>query len=259
MKLSSKKIVFASVSPQFGKTLLETILKEGALVVVGSLSPESIPDHPNLYKYKIDPSKPDQIDRLIETSIEILDKIDVYITNFGVVNYGEDGDGNWTALKSIFVNNAISPIYTVQKLHQLLPVGVHILLVSTLLNQLTGVGYAVFTATKMALDGFAKTFRRQMGNGFHLTVLYPTLIESDSESSAAFPQVWWQEKRQNFANKIVRVVRRPEREVYSSFAFRIFVNLLKILPFSDFFWQNWQLKRLKQWKSNQISQSPSSN
>ncbi|WP_040507177.1 SDR family NAD(P)-dependent oxidoreductase [Leptospira wolbachii] len=239
MKLASKKIVLSSGSSPLGKELLSLLLLEGALVVVGDSNPEEIPNHPNLQKYKIDPSKPDQMERLIESAIETLDKIDVFILNSEQITYAEDEKEDWNKLKILFHSNTLAPIHTVQRLTNLISVGLHIIVVSSDLTKIPTPGFGLYGSTKSALDYFWDSFRKQIGREFRFSrviALEPKLSDP-----------------KRLALRVLQSVLRPKKRRYEHISQLGNRFMLKFLPFLRFFRTLAYAFRLKQEKKKKIS------
>ncbi|MCT8334278.1 SDR family oxidoreductase [Leptospira sp. 85282-16] len=239
MKLSSKKIVLSSGSSSLGKELLPMLLAEGALVVVGDSNPEEIPNHPNLQKYKIDASKPDQMERLIESAIETLDKIDVFILNSEQITYAEDENDDWNQLKTLFHSNTLSPIRTVQRLTNLISVGLHIIFVSSDITKYPTPGFGLYGSSKSALDYFWDSYRKQVGREFRF-----------SRVIALEPK---QSDPKRLAKSVLCSVVRPKNKRFEHFSQRGNRFLFKFFPFLYFFRTLAYCFRLKQEKKKKIS------
>ncbi|TGK90289.1 SDR family NAD(P)-dependent oxidoreductase [Leptospira bourretii] len=241
MRLSSKKIVLSSGSSPLGKELLPLLLAEGALVVVGDSNPEEIPNHPNLQKYKIDPSKPEQMERLIESAIETLDKIDVFILNSEQITYAEDEKEDWNRLKILFNANTLAPIHTIQRLTNLISVGLHIIVVSSDLTKVPTPGFGLYGSSKAALDYFWDSFRGQIGREFR----FSRVIAMEPKLS----------KGNRLANRVLQSILRPKKRRYEHFYQWGNRFLLNLLPFLRFFRTLAYAFRLKQEKKKKISQA----
>ncbi|TGL24011.1 SDR family oxidoreductase [Leptospira yanagawae] len=247
MKLASKKIVLTNGSSELGKELLSVLLGEGALVVVGDSKPEEIPNHVNLQKYKIDPSKPDQMERLIESAIETLDKIDVFILNAEEFLYAEDEKENWADLKYLFQTNSLAPIFAIQKLTNLITVGLHIITVSSDLIKYPTPGYGLYGSSKRAFAYFWDSFRNQTGKQFQF--------------SRVVSEVPWKSNPSKLAKIILKSILHPKRSRNESFSLGIRNYFLQILPFSQFFRTliyGFRLKVEKKKKNSQTS-APTNN
>ncbi|TGM35326.1 SDR family NAD(P)-dependent oxidoreductase [Leptospira levettii] len=241
MKLASKKIVLTNGSSELGKELLSNLLSQGALVVVGDITPEEIPNHANLQKYKIDPSKPDQIERLIESAIETLDKIDVFIINSEQVTFAEDDKENWNQLKYLFQTNSLGPIFAIQKLTNLISVGLHIISVSSNLSIYPTPGYGLYGSSKLAFDYFWDSYRKQIGKSFQF--------------SRVMADVPTHSNPNQLAKKVVQSILRPKRTRYETWKLWFQVQFLKFLPFSQFFRSFYYGFRLKEEKRTKNSPS----
>ncbi|MCW7469048.1 SDR family NAD(P)-dependent oxidoreductase [Leptospira kanakyensis] len=239
MKLSSKKIVLSSGSSPLGKELLPLLLTEGALVVVGDSNPEEIPNHPNLQKYKIDTTKPEQMERLIESAIETLDKIDVFILNSEQITYAEDEKEDWNRLKILFNANTLAPIHTIQRLTNLISVGLHIVVVSSDLSKTPTPGFGLYGSSKSALDYFWDSFRGQIGREFRFSRIIAL------EPKLSLPS--------RLAKRVLKSVIRPKKRRYEHFYQLGNRFLLIFLPFLSFFRTLVYAFRLKQEKKRKIS------
>lgn len=247
MKLASKKIVLTSGSSPLGKELLPLLLAEGALVVVGDTTPEEIPNHVNLQKYKIDPSKPDQMERLIESAIETLDKIDVFIINAEEFSYAEDEKENWAELKYLYQTNVLAPIFAIQKLTNLISVGLHIIAVSSDLGKYPTPGFGLYGSSKRAFDYFWDSYRKQSGKRFHFSRVVADVPRNSNPT--------------RLAKRILKAILSPKQNRFESFRQGFRNDLMKILPFSYFFRTLAYGFRLKEEKKKRISQvtHPTSN
>ena len=252
MKLESKKIVITGASSGIGKETLNLLLKEGALVVVGDLNPDIIPEHPNLHKFKVDISKPGEVDRLIENAIEVLEKIDVFFANAGFGYYEKIQKADWTRIKSIYATNVFSPIYTIQSLTSLLPKGVHIIVTASALAYLPLPGFALYASTKAAIHSFADAFRFEMGKQFRLTLVYPVSTKTYffEKAGNSVPEPWPTQSAGVVAKNVVSAIKKPRNSVYPSFLFRMMMILNRYFPiffpiyrfWQNFNFQNWQKK-----------------
>ncbi len=204
-----------------GKELLSLLLSEGALVVVGDINPEEIPSHANLQKYKIDPSKPDQIERLIESAIETLDKIDVFIINSELFSYAEDETESWAGLKHLFQTNTLAPIFAIQKLTNLISVGLHIISISSSISSYPTVGYGLYGSSKLAFDYFWDSYRRQLGKNF----VFSRVVASD-------PHVT---RPKQVAKQVFRSILRAKSSRNETWKQWIQKYLFRLFPFSHFF------------------------
>ncbi len=233
MQLESKKIVLTGASSGIGKALLELLLRQGALVVVGDLTPESIPEHPNLHTLQLDVSKKEKLDDFLDRSIEILGNIDVFIANAGFAYYEKIKEEDWKRIQSIFEVNTFAPIYIAEKMNRLFPKGFHFIVVASAANYLPLPGYALYSATKSAVHSFIEAFRFEMNKKSKLTVVYPiaTKTEFYKRAGRQIPVPWPAQSPETVARSIVSAIRKGKKRVFPSLIFRIKLALNRWLPF----------------------------
>lgn len=241
MKLASKKIVLTNGTSPLGKELLSLLLSEGALVVVGDSTPEEIPNHANLQKYKIDASKPDQMERLIESAIETLDKIDVFVINSEQFSYAEDEKENWSGLKHLFQTNLLAPIFTIQKLTNLISVGLHIISVSSSISAYPTLGYGLYGSSKLAFDYFWDSYRKQVGKHFQFSRI---VANSPKETDP-----------KHLAKMVFRSIQRPKQSREETWKQWMNHYFLRFFPFSQFFRSLYYGFRFKMQKKKKLSET----
>lgn len=184
-KLQSKKIVLANGSGVLGRKVLEELLKYHPLVVVSDPNPELIPEHPNLKKIKLELTKPDAVDRLIEDAIELLGKIDFFLYLPWEITTEGSELSDWNRIKLLFAELTLIPMYTAIQLQKLLPLGVQIFVAIPQGNVFPTLGHQILEATSAATLRFTHVFRGEQKRTFRQSCLpFSTFSEKEGKNVA---------------------------------------------------------------------------
>jgi short-subunit dehydrogenase len=123
-----------------------------------------------------DISRPDDLQRVIETTLRQFGQIDVLVNNAGVSLGGPLESQAEPALRQMIAVNVYGPI----RLTQLaLPVMLkqrrgHIVNVSSMIGLLEPPGATVYAATRAAIRSFSRALRRELaGTGVHVSTVFP--------------------------------------------------------------------------------------
>ncbi|MCA9971147.1 MAG: SDR family NAD(P)-dependent oxidoreductase [Anaerolineales bacterium] len=103
-----------------------------------------------------------------------VEALDVVIHNAGVGYYGRFADQSWDSIENIYRVNLETPILLTQALlPRLRRARGQLVFISSMVTALPGPDYAVYTATKRALDGFARSLRPELRGEVTVQVIHP--------------------------------------------------------------------------------------
>lgn len=126
-----------------------------------------------------DVSKSEDVDRLYATVRSERGKVDIVVTNAGIIEHVSLPDATAAHYEKTFDVNVRGTLLTVQKALPLLADGGVIVLVSSCLNVKGYPGHGVYSATKAAIRSFARTWAAELKDrGVRVNCLSPGPIDT---------------------------------------------------------------------------------
>jgi NAD(P)-dependent dehydrogenase (short-subunit alcohol dehydrogenase family) len=126
-----------------------------------------------------DVSKSEDVDRLYATVRSERGKVDIVVTNAGIVEQAHLPDATVAHYEKTFDVNVRGTLLTVQKALPLLADGGAIVLVSSCMNVKGYPGHGVYNATKAAIRSFARTWAAELKDrGIRVNCLSPGPIDT---------------------------------------------------------------------------------
>lgn len=135
---------------------------------------------------KADVSKPDQVEFLIKTAIQVFGKIDVLVNNAGISLYNLLIDSSVEQIQEIINTNLNSCIYACKYAceNMMSNQSGKIINVSSMWGITGGSGESVYSASKSGIIGFSKALAKELGySGITVNVVAPGAIETDMLAS----------------------------------------------------------------------------
>ncbi len=235
MDLKGKRIVVTGASSGIGQAFARRLAKAGARVVGVARNPQYITEalgDLGVQAIGCDVSEPAQVDEMLKKAEEMLGGIDVFVANAGFAYYGVIGPPDWDKNERIFKTNVLSPIYTLQKLAQGRQEKLTFMLTISALGKMVLPGFALYNATKFAMDGFVRTYRMEKPRNIKIMPVYPIgtlktrfFKKADCAPVPVPPQpvgvvAWCMEMG----------LRVGARSVYTSIVFLVRCLLVRVLP-----------------------------
>jgi short-subunit dehydrogenase len=182
-----------------------------------------------------------QIQEMVPLALEKLGRIDLFFANAGIALYGSFGSQEFKARQSQLMVNLVAPI---EGLYQMLQVAKdnnfsYIITASAMAK--TGMpNYAMYAASKAALDRFAECFRFENNPGCHLMLVYPIATRTDFfKGHENTPIPWPSQTPQKVAQAILKAVEKRKTAVYPSFLFQCMISLQLINKWLMYPYQLW--------------------
>ncbi len=182
-----------------------------------------------------------QIQQLVPLALEKLGRIDLFFANAGFALYGSFGSQDFSARQAQLQVNLVAPL---EGLYQMLQIAQgrpfsYIITASAMAK--TGMpNYAMYAATKAALDRFADCFRFEHHPGCHLMLVYPIATRTDFfKSHESIPLPWPSQSPQKVAQSILKAVFKKKKAVYPSFLFQCMISLQLINQWLMYPYQLW--------------------
>jgi len=170
---------------------------------------------------------------MLDEATRLLGGIDVFVANAGFAYYGTIGPPDWNKNEQIFKTNVISPIYTLQKLAQNRTEPLVYMLTISALGKMVLPGFALYDATKFALDGFVRTYRMEKPKNIKIMPVYPvgTLQTGFFKKAADRAPVPVPPQPVGIVAFCMEMgLRMGARSVYTSIIFLVRCLLVRVLP-----------------------------
>lgn len=243
MKLHGRRIVITGAGSGIGRALLARLADCPAQILaadrdamtlyeaVGELAGGSA----RILAHVGDIGSAEGVDALFARALAEFGGIDVFIANAGFAYYEQFGQPDWDRMAALFNVNLISPLYALARMRELHPTDPYMVVITASAMSKAGLaGYALYSASKAALDRFAQAYRDEAPPNGHLMLVYPIstrtrFFAASSEKSAA-PVPWPSQSPEAVAAAIVRGIERDARSVYPSRVFRVALMIDRFLP-----------------------------
>lgn len=259
MNIEGKAVVVTGAASGIGKAVVQrlaeidcTVLavdrnQDGLNAVCESLSGKSAKIQP----YGCDLSDSAQVDGLFDHALQEMGQIDLFIANAGFPYYEVLGEADWGHIERIFQVNVYSPIYAAIKMKELYPHGGYKMVITASGMAKIGLpGYALYSASKAALDRFADAYRFELDDPGSLMLVYPIatltrFFEEASEKTAPVP--WPSQKPEVVAQAILVGVAQDRKAVFPSRLFWLVWRLGAVFPGLYRLEQWLEMRRLRKW------------
>ena len=189
------------------------------------------------------------MDNLFDFAREKMGHIDVFIANAGFAYYEKIQGACWQRIENIFQTNVFSPLYGALKMASLNEGREFAVVVTaSAMAKVPMPGYALYAATKAALDAFASAYRMESDAG-HLLLVYPiatkTAFFDNTGSNPPIP--WPTQSPQRVAAKIMDGIRSKKRSIVPSKTFRCMYLVDRFIPGLFPMYLKWEKFRFRNW------------
>ena len=233
MKLTGKRVVITGASSGIGLLLMRRLFLKGARVIGVARDVRKIENEfGGKSAIACDVSKPKQIDAMIAQARERLGGIDVFVSNAGCGHFGPSASANWEKTEELFQTNVFSSIYTLSKLSEQEESVVFMVTVSAL-SKMALPGFALYNATKFALDGFLRSYRMEKPDNVRVVPVYPVANHTPffcKAGGADMPVPLVRQSAIVTAAAMENGLRYNMRAVYPSLLFVVHSLLSRLLP-----------------------------
>jgi uncharacterized protein len=254
MQITHKNIILTGAASGIGKTLLSQLIDfEGVKIIAVDLNEvEIISDR--ITPFVCDLSQQSEVDRLFEFAITRFKTIDIFIANAGFAYYEVIEKPDWQRIEKIFQVNVFSPIYAFQKMKELnMGREYFVLMTSSAMAKVAIPGYALYGATKAALDRFEDAYRFENRDFGHLSLVYPIATKtnffnrSTNFSRIDVPVPFPASTPEEVAKAMIKGILNNESHIYPSKLFQISRFFQKLFEFMAFPYQYFYAQKLKEW------------
>lgn len=259
MNIAGKKIIVTGAASGIGRELVESLSEFDCEIAAVDRNQPLLAEvcaginkkTARISPYLCELSDPDQIDRLFSDVIENFGQIDLLIANAGFPYYEVLGDPDWAHIARIFEVNLFSPIYAAEKMKKLYPKGGYKLVFTVSGMAKIGLpGYALYSASKAALDRFADAYRFELKHQADLMLVYPIATETnffEEASKKTAPVPWPSQSAGVVVRAILTGIRAERKNVFPSRLFWFVYRLGAVFPWLYRVEQLIELRRLRKW------------
>lgn len=174
--IQNKTIVITGASSGIGYEVMKRLAADGTnqILAVARRVDKLVGMAPNITPFSADLSTKEGIDATFSRACELFGKADIFIANAGAPYYELYDYIDWERVERIFRLNTIGPIYTYAKyLHHLNGMPGHLVYTVSAMGEMAMPGYALYGATKFAVNGFQQAIRLEKPQNMKLTCVYP--------------------------------------------------------------------------------------
>ncbi|QRM89151.1 SDR family oxidoreductase [Lacinutrix sp. WUR7] len=188
MKLENKVIIVTGSSKGIGREIATLLAKNGAKIIVNhSNSQEEANATLNTIEtqggtaivVKADVSKKDEVTALFDQAIAAFGKVDVLINNAGIMISKELKDNTEADFTKQFNVNVKGVFNTLQEASSKLADNGNIINISSSTVKLMFPTYALYSATKAAVEQMTRVFSKEIGRGISVNALAPGATETE--------------------------------------------------------------------------------
>lgn len=188
----------------------------------------------NVTPFACDISTQEGVDRVFAKAEELYGKIDIFYANAGFPYYEEFNYTDWDRVDAMFRTNTISPIYTYAKYIKHLNGRPGILAYTiSAIGEMAMPGYAIYSSSKFALNGFQQAIRLEKPDNLQITCLYPVATDTNFFKVAnpvEFEKPFPVQKPGHVAKKMLRGIEKGKERVSPSSLFGLSKVLMGVMP-----------------------------
>ena len=188
----------------------------------------------NVIAFACDISTQEGVDRVFAKAEELFGKIDLFYANAGFPYYEEFNYEDWDRVDAMFRTNTISPIYTYAKYIRHLDGRPGILAYTvSAIGEMAMPGYAIYSSSKFALNGFQQAIRLEKPENLQITCLYPIATDTNFfkvANAVEFEKPFPVQKPSHVARKMIEGIEQGKEKVSPSGLFGFAKVLMGVAP-----------------------------
>lgn len=199
-----------------------------------------------------DLADPAVIDQVFAVAGAPTNHVALVFANAGFAYYEAADTPDWERNERIFRVNTLAPLYLYQKTRALAAGRpFRVVITASAMAHLAIPGYALYSATKAALDRFRDAVRFEPGAARTLTLVYPVATRTNffARATARQPPVtpWPSQTPEHVADAILRGVERRSDRIYPSVLFRLARLPLGLFEGIGSLYQRYYARQLNRW------------
>lgn len=185
MSNQGKVVIITGASSGIGRATAELLAKQGAKVVIAARRIEALNQlksslpNADILVVQADVTKPDDVQKMVNQTLEKFGRIDVLFNNAGMMNLSMLSDGDpeeWSQELQTNVNGVLNGIRAVLPIMKKQGSG-HIITTDSIAGLKTWSGYAIYSGSKYAVRAIMESLRQEVaGDHIKTTTLCPGVV-----------------------------------------------------------------------------------
>lgn len=234
--IKNKNIVLTGCNNGIGLEILKILIKDGNRILCVDTGTDNLRHFlsENITILQKDVSSEKAVDEIFQEAEKIFDKIDIFFANAGFAYYEEMNYTDWNRIKRIFETNVFSPIYSYQKYIEHLSGREGIFaLTDSVIGLLAIPGYALYSSTKFALNGFSRAIRFEKPEKLQFTCIYPVATDTGffrRANKIDFKKPFPVQSPELVARKAVQGIENGKKNINPSLLFNLSKPVMKLIP-----------------------------
>jgi len=248
MKLNGKRIVITGASSGLGLDVLKLLLKYDVRILAVGRNMEKVPQSEKVFQLQCDVSSQEGVDKVFAEAKERLGGIDLFWANAGFAYYERFGDPDWGKMESIFRTNVLSPFYSLEKMLTLYPdQKIRFMVTDSMAGQMEVPGYALYVATKFAINGGMRSIQYEAPEHVTLSVIYPiaTSTRFFDRAGASLKKAGPVQSSEACARAILRGIKKDRKQIYPYPLWPSINLIITLFPFIKTLILKWQNRQLQ--------------
>ena len=243
--INGKNIVLTGASSGIGLEVLKLLVKgeDNRILAVSRHAVEKLTDFaPNVTAFDADVSSPEGIESIFDKAESMFEKIDIFYANAGFPYYERYDYLDWERVEKMFLTNTFAPMYTYSRyLKHLNGRDGHLAITVSAIGQMAVPGYAVYSASKFATQGFQQAVRVEKPKNLKMTCLYPVATDTNFfvvANEADFEKPFPVQQPDVVARKMVAGIENNKKYVSPCGLFALSKVLMGVCPpIRDIYWK----------------------
>ena len=251
MNIAHKRIVVTGAASGIGLELVKALVAfEGVSVLAADLAPLTF-QHKTVQFYQVDCSTQIGNDSLFTHAETILGGVDILFANAGFAYYETIKKADYQHIEAIFRVNTFAPIYGFEWMKTTQTQETITVMTASAMAHLGIPGYALYAATKAALNRFADAYWFEPQTNARLMLVYPVATRSNffknSVSSAKIPVTPFPSNSPQFVAKcMIEGVQKGKKRVFPSLLFRVSLVFNQLFSWLAWPYQTFYAKKLNE-------------
>ena len=254
--INGKTIVLTGASSGIGLEVLKLLVQgaDNRILAVSRHAVEKLTGFaPNVTPFDCDVSSPEGIEKLFDKAESMFGKIDIFYANAGFPYYERYDYTDWERVERMFRTNTSSPMYTFSRyLKHLNGRDGHLAITVSAIGQMAVPGYAIYSASKFATQGFQQAVRVEKPDNLKMTCLYPVATDTNFFVVAAdgekFEKPFPVQKPSHVAKKMIEGIEQGKEKVSPSGLFGFAKVLMGVVPPVRTVYWNMEKAKLERFK-----------